>query len=247
MAAGRGVRMGGERPKTLINVGDHEPLLYYILRGLRRAEVDDLLVVTGFKPGEVQEFVAKHWGEENVSYVRNMRYASWGNFHSVRMALDQSPGFDLLVVNSDIVVHPDVYRRVVATPGDLVLAIEQRYGLDREDMRVRLDGTRVRDIGKDLEQQFSAGEFCGVSLLRTNAHDVYRDIATGIEWQRQSNLYYEDVYKLMIGQSDVRSAEVRAGEYAEVDSPEDMRPAADVIQRHIEAWEDESSPQPERA
>jgi choline kinase len=241
--------MGGERPKTLINVGDHESLLYYILRGLKGAGVDDLLVVTGFKPPDVQEFVAEHWGEQNVSYVRNTRYASWGNFHSLRMALDQSPGFDVLVVNSDIVIHPDVYRRVIATPGDLVLAVEQRYGLDREDMRVRLDGNRVRDIGKDLERQFSTGEFCGVSLLRPSAHELYRDIATEIEWQRQSSLYYEDIYKLMIGRSEVRAAEVRAGEYAEVDSPEDMRPAADVIQRHIEAWDEQapSEPQPERA
>ena len=236
LAAGRGIRMGGEKPKTLINVGDHEPLLHYILNGLKGAGVDDLLVVTGFKPESLTEYVDRHWGAEGVTYVRNTRYASWGNFHSARMALDQSPGFDLLIVNSDIVVHPDVFRRVADTEGELVLAVEQRYGLDQEDMRVRLDGNRVTDIGKDLEMQFSAGEFCGVSMLRGRAGDLYRDVATAIEWQRSSSLYYEDVYKQMLPRLDARYAEVRPTEYAEVDTPDDIRAAIDVIERHRGAF-----------
>jgi choline kinase len=234
--------MGGVRPKTLINVGDHEPLLFYILKGLKSAEVDDLLVVTGFDPSSVTEFVHKHWGDEHVTFVRNTRYASWGNFHSVRMALDQSPGFDLLVVNSDIVINPKVFDRVTGTAGDLVLAVEERYALDSEDMRVRIDGDRVRDIGKDLERQFSSGEFCGVSLLRPPAHDPYRDLATAVEWRDSSTLYYEDIYKQMIGRVEARFAKVNSGEYAEVDNPDEMREAAEVIQLILPAWSD-SPPQ----
>lgn len=232
LAAGRGVRMGGAKPKTILTLDDREPLLFYILEGLKRTGVDDLLVVTGFMPEAVTSFVTEHWGDENVSFVRNTRYASWGNFHSARMALDQSPGFDLMIVNSDIVVHPDVFTRVVETPGDLVLAVEERYGLDVEDMRVRLNGRRVTDIGKDLEMQFSAGEFCGISLLRERAHNAYRDVATAVEWERSSHIYYEDVYKRMLPQVDARAAEVLPGEYAEVDAPEDIKAAIEVIERH---------------
>jgi len=242
LAAGRGVRMGGEKPKTIIPMGDHEPPLHYILKGLKRAGIDDLMVVTGFMPEAVKSYVTEHWGEANVTYVRNPRYASWGNFHSARLALDQSPSFDLMIVNCDVVVNPDVYERVTATDGDLVLAVEQRYGLDKEDMRVRLDGRRVTDIGKDLEMQFSAGEFCGVSLLRGNAQALYRELATSIEWQRTSDIYYEDVYKQMLGQVMARAAEVRPGEYAEIDTPEDVAAALDVIERHRASFD--GHPQP---
>lgn len=247
LAAGRGVRMGGVKPKTLISIGDHEPMLHYILKGLKAADVDDLLIVTGFMPEPLTEYVAEHWGESNVTYVRNPRYASWGNFHSARLAADQSPGFDLMVVNCDIVIHPDVFKRVAATEGDLVLAVERRYGLDKEAMRVRLDGDRVRDIGKDLEMQFSAGEFCGVSLMRGVAQTEYRDFATSVEWQRSSSIYYEDVYKQMLDRLDARAAEVRTGEYAEVDTTEDIRSAIDVIERHRAVFNDSSNePQPAR-
>lgn len=242
LAAGRGVRMGGAKPKTIMTLDDHEPLLYYLLKGLERAGVDDLLVVTGFMPEAITSFVAEHWGDEGVAYVRNTRYASWGNFHSARMALDQSPGFDLMVVNCDIVVHPDVFTRVAESPGDLVLAVEERYGLEAEDMRVRLQGKRVTDIGKDLEMQFSSGEFCGVSLLREEAHTAYRDVATAVEWERSSHIYYEDVYKRMLATVDARAAEVRPGEYAEVDTPEDIKAAIEVIERHRSAFDGEQQP-----
>lgn len=238
LAAGRGIRMGGDIPKTLVPVDEHEPLLYYIMRGLRVAGVTDLLIVTGHKHADVEDHAAKYGEGLEITFVFNARYASWGNFHSVRMAIDQSPGFDLLVVNSDVVVHPDVYRRVLGTPGDLVLATEQRFRLDEEDMRVWLQGDRVRGIGKDLKRAHSHGEYDGVSLLRPEAARAYAEIASDLEWGRNTRGYYEDIYASMLGRVDVRAAFVQAGEYAEVDEPKDLAVAAAVIERHAGAWEE---------
>ena len=63
LAAGRGVRMGGGTPKTLLALGDHEPMLHYILEGLKKAPIDDLLVVTGHRADEVEQYVTEHWSE----------------------------------------------------------------------------------------------------------------------------------------------------------------------------------------
>lgn len=229
--------MGSTRPKTLIPVDEGEPLLFYLLKGLQKSGVDDLVVVTGYAPDEVGEYVAEHWGHEGLQLVFNARYASFGNFHSVRMALDQSPGFDLLVVNSDIVVPPDVFTRILDTEGDLVVAVERRYGLDEEDMRVRVDGTRVRSISKTLEMRHSHGEFCGVSMLRSAAARHYADVASDLEWTGETAGYYEDVYDRILDRLDARAAEVRPGEYAEVDEPSDLDRAAAVIDRHRSVWE----------
>lgn len=225
--------MGGDTPKTLKPVGEKGPLLQYLIDGLKEAEVEDLLVVTGHRPGEVETYVTERWGSDNLTFVRNMRYASWGNFHSVRVAVDQSPGFDLMVVNSDIVTHPEVYRRVIETAGDLVLAVQKRDRLDMEDMRVHLDGNRVLGVSKDLKMARSHGEYTGVSLLRGRAHRVYSDICNEMQWQARTGLYYEDIYNMMTGHVDARAAQVAAGEYAEVDTPEDLRAAERVLERHF--------------
>lgn len=236
LAAGRGLRMGGGVPKTLAPLDGHEPLLFYILRGLRQAGVDDLVVVTGHRRAEVEEFTTKHWSGSNVSFVLNARFASWGNFHSLRVGLDQSPGFDVLVVNSDVVVHPDVYRRVATAEGDLVLAVERKLRLDQEDMRVQLEGNVVRGIGKDLKMGLSHGEYTGVSLVRPVAARAYVDAATTLEWQARTNVYYEDVYAAILHGVDVIASFLQAGEYAEVDEPADVGAAIAVIESHAQAW-----------
>lgn len=237
LAAGRGVRMGGKRPKTLLDVGEHEPLLHYILAGLKEAGVEDLLVVTGFEPSQVQEFVDERWTGD-TTYVFNARYASWGNFHTVRMALEQSPGMNVLCVNSDVIVHPDVYRKVVETPGDLVLAVQKRppHRLDEEDMRVHVEASKVRGIGKDLPMALSHGEFAGASLVRPQAALEYMSVATNLEWSAATSLYYEDIYGLILPRVDARAALVPGDHYAEIDTPEDVEAASQVIEANAEAW-----------
>ncbi len=236
LAAGRGVRMGGREPKTLLPLGAERPLLHHILSGLAVAGIDDVLIVTGFMPNKIEEFVTSSGIELNVSYVRNARYASWGNFHSVRVALDQSPGYDVLVVNSDVIVHPDVYRRVADTRGDLVLAVQQRLVLDEEDMRVRLDSDRVRAVSKSLGRGVSHGEYAGVSLLRPPAARAYLDESSRREWLADTDGYYEDVYNTIVPLLDARAAIVGEDEYAEVDTPDDVDGARAVIRRHSAAW-----------
>lgn len=235
LAAGRGVRMGGGTPKTLLPLDGHEPLLSYILEGLRTAGITDILVVTGHRPDEIQGYVDANSEGLDVTYVRNARFASWGNFHSVRVALDQSPSFDLLVVNSDVVVTPDVYKRVSETPGDLVLAVQRKRVLDDEDMRVRLDGDRITAIGKDLKRAHSHGEYAGVSLIRREAANRYSEISNKLQWNQDVQGYYEGVYGHMMDLVEVRACDVPEGEYAEVDTPEDVAAAVAVVERHHQA------------
>ncbi|MFN2526721.1 MAG: NTP transferase domain-containing protein [Actinomycetota bacterium] len=230
LAAGRGTRIGADLPKTLVPVGPHHGLLHYLLEGLKAAGISEVLIVTGFNPDAVMEFATKKWGEEGLTFVFNARYASWGNFHSLRLALDQSPGADVLVVNSDIVISHQVFGRVREAWGDLVLAVQRRNDLDEEDMRVELEDSRVVAIGKSLKMVRSHGEYAGVSLLRPEAARLYLDIASDLEWRAETSLYYEDVFARMIGAIDVRAAEVGPGEYAEVDVPEDFALARQVIE-----------------
>jgi choline kinase len=144
---------------------------------------------------------------------------------------------EILVVNSDVVVHPDVYRRTADAAGDLVLAVQRSRHLNEEDMRVELSRDRVVAIGKHLRMPLSHGEYAGVSLLRPDAARLYGELSTELEWRATTDLYYEDVYARMIERKvDTRAADVGPDEYAEVDTPEDVAAAAAVITKHDAAW-----------
>ena len=230
LAAGRGLRMGGREHKSLVPLEGKDPLMHHILAGLQRTGIESLLVVTGWKHDDVAAFVTERWKGE-TQFARNPRYASWGNFHSLRIAIDQSPADVLLVANCDVIVNPNVYARVRDTDGELVLAVEKRLRLDDEDMRVRLQGNQVKAIGKDLPRAHGHGEFCGVSLLRSEAKRAYSDIASAVEWQGRTDIYYEDLYAEILNGVEARAALVETGEYAEVDEPADVPAAVGVIDR----------------
>ncbi|MGI8520688.1 MAG: hypothetical protein ACR2MC_08825, partial [Actinomycetota bacterium] len=192
--------------------------------------------ITGFGFRALEAYLADHSEGLQVAYVRNTRFASWGNFHSVRMALDQSPGMDVLVLNSDIVIAPAVLERAVASDSDLVLAVQRRRRLEAEDMRVELDGDTVKAIGKGIKMVRSHGEFCGVSVIRPRGARAYGDIATSLQWTAETALYYEDVYARMLGSIETRATAVEEDEYAEVDSPEDVAGAVAVVEQHEQSW-----------
>lgn len=245
LAAGRGVRMGGVEHKSLIPIENNEPMMHYILSGLTSAGVKKLMIVTGYNSREVEGFVNESWSGDDVAYAFNPRYASWGNFHSLRVAIDQAPADDLLVINCDVVVHPEVFRRVLDTEGDLVLAVEKRLRLDEEDMRVHLEGDSVAGISKDLPRARSHGEFCGVSLLRREARRHYLEVATDVQWQFETSIYYEDVYARILDAINGRAAYLNEGEYAEVDEPANIADASAVIKRYADEWRSEPAPEPQ--
>lgn len=240
LAAGRGLRMGGREHKSLVPLDGKEPLMHYILAGLQRAGIENLLVVTGWRHDDVAAYVTERWTGE-AQFARNPRYASWGNFHSLRIAIDQSPADELLVVNCDVIVKPDLFGRVRDTDGELILAVEKRLRLDDEDMRVRLQGNQVKAIGKDLPRAHGHGEFCGVSHLRSDAKRAYSDIASAVEWQGRTDIYYEDVYAEILSDVEARAAFVVVGEYAEVDEPADVPDALRVIEQFASVWEEEQT------
>jgi hypothetical protein len=78
--------------------------------------------------------------------------------------------------------------------------------------------------------------------MRERAQVLYKELATAVEWERSSEIYYEDVYRRMLDRVDARAAEVRPGEYAEVDEPEDVKKAIEVAERHRNAYDTDQQP-----
>ena len=71
LAAGKGTRMGGDRPKVLFEANG-KPLIEWVLSALAGAGVDDCVAVVGFLKEEV---IAKlemigDLGENNVKYTK---------------------------------------------------------------------------------------------------------------------------------------------------------------------------------
>lgn len=160
-----------ERPKCMLELNGR-PLLAYALDALRGAGCADVAVVTGHCASGIHA--------PGCALVHNADYARNNVLHSLMYARAYLRS-DVLVTYSDIFVEPDVHRRLAATPGDIVLAVDRDWSAyyagrdghpvaEAEKVFVEpfADGMtgRVRAIGKKLDIAMRApslvGEFLGL-------------------------------------------------------------------------------------
>jgi bifunctional UDP-N-acetylglucosamine pyrophosphorylase/glucosamine-1-phosphate N-acetyltransferase len=107
LAAGKGTRMKSEHPKVLHELCGR-PMLWYVLRGLRDAGIDDILVVTN-------EQLQEHVGAFDVRGV--VQEQQLGTGHAVKIALEKlepRAGGRLVVAYGDMpLIGEGIYRDIV--------------------------------------------------------------------------------------------------------------------------------------
>lgn len=136
VAAGRGERLGGDRPKALVEVAGR-PLVAWAVDGLRRAGVRHLVVV--HTPGEAAAFAAATRGQEVV-----LTPGGEDRSASVRAGLAVLREEVTLVAVHDAArafTPPEVVRATVAAVVDDVLAAAP--ALPVPDTLKRVDGQQV--------------------------------------------------------------------------------------------------------
>jgi len=162
LAAGRGSRLNGtagDKPKCLVRAGGLT-LLDRQIRALRRAGVDDIVVVVGCQADRVRQSCGR-----GVQYVENFRFAETNSLYSLwtaRALLYE--GF--VVLNCDVLFHPALLDEVLASHHDAALLIDYRsegqapYG--DEEMKVKVRNGLVADMSKTLPPGDADGENLGI-------------------------------------------------------------------------------------
>jgi bifunctional UDP-N-acetylglucosamine pyrophosphorylase/glucosamine-1-phosphate N-acetyltransferase len=106
LAAGKGTRMKSRTPKVLHEISGR-PMLWYILRALRDASIEDIVVVTN---DELQQQIER-FGVRGIVQGEQL-----GTGHAVKIALDAMPAATgpIVVAYGDMpLVTPEIFREVV--------------------------------------------------------------------------------------------------------------------------------------
>ncbi|MGN0459346.1 MAG: NTP transferase domain-containing protein, partial [Ruminococcus sp.] len=98
LAGGEGKRMKSDLPKPLVRVLD-KPLLQWVIESVKRAGVDDICVVKGYKKECIEDFVATLPYEVETVYQSERL----GTGHAVMMAKDFLSRHDgnVVILNGD--------------------------------------------------------------------------------------------------------------------------------------------------
>ncbi len=232
LAAGKGTRMGGDRPKVLFEA-DGKPLLEWVLSALSDAGVDDCVTVLGYMKDDVLARLPTgvRWAEQSPQL---------GTGHAVRCARASFPETapDLIVTYGDMpLVTPATYKKLVAirrreNADAVVLTVgippDSRFG------RIVRDGEgRVRRIveyrdATDSERAIAegnAGVYCFNPAALWPALDAVKND------NAQGEYYLTDVVAIFLerGGRVVAHLSDVPGEELGVNTPDDLRLAGEAL------------------
>lgn len=224
-------------PKCLLRIAGR-PVLEWQLRALAANGVSDVTVVTGFG-AEAVEQALRRMGPvaEGARTLFNPFFAVSDNIGSCFLARDLLRVPDAVLLNGDTLFEPAILRRVLRAPeAPITVTIDRKPAYDADDMKVTVDGTRLRAIGKTLRPEDTDGESIGLLLFRGRGGAVFADAIDAVLRQPDGiRRWYLSVIDALAPAGAVRVASIEGLAWGEIDYPADIARAEDAVRRWADA------------
>jgi choline kinase len=234
LAAGPGRRLHPlteALPKTLLPLNDGRTILDVTLANLSSVGLRDVIVVTGFAAGRIEEQAGELERRHGVrlDLLFNERAEEWNNAYSLWLAREAFAD-GILLVNGDTLHPRSVEEALLAARGpDVLLAVDREKRLGDEEMKILLseDGTLER-INKQIDPAAAAGEYIGLALVEPAAAGPLAD-ALEATWRKDSSLYYEDGFQELADRGGrIHVAPIGTVDWVEVDDHADLARAREL-------------------
>jgi len=180
LAAGMGTRLGkigAEIPKGFLKLGD-KPIIEESLDKLAAAGVKRVIIVVGHLAHFYRELAARRAGL--VETVDNPKYAEWGSFYSLWLALDRLAAAPrrgpFLLLESDLVYESRALDELLADPAEDVILVSSPTE-SGDEVWVETDGEgRLIAMAKDRSRLGAGvlGELVGITRVSAALADELR-------------------------------------------------------------------------
>jgi L-glutamine-phosphate cytidylyltransferase len=220
LAAGSGSRLRpviGPYPKCLARVGDRS-LLERQLDTLRDHGVDAITVVVGYRKDAIEPVCGR-----DVHLVYNPDYATTNSLYSLWCARDLlSDGF--VVLNSDVLFHPHLLTRLLASSHEdalLMAAREPDVRYSDEEMKVHVRNGCVAAIDKALDDSLADGENLGIAKFGAEGAKVLLAHADALVAAGQVREWLPRAFHAFSQQRPLHVIETAGYPWIEIDFPDD--------------------------
>ena len=226
LAAGVGKRLWQvtqHRPKCLIEIGG-QTLLHRYLTSLRGVGIHCADMVVGYKQEMIRAAVAANSCGVRVNFFVNEQFhrGSISSLWIARTALDD----DAIVMDADVLFHQEILRRLVQSPYENALLMDETVKQTGEECMVVVEGGRVIALTKKMPLHYDyAGE--GVGFLKVRQADtphVVASLRTHVDraaWQME----YEDALVGFFRDVKVGHEKIGGLPWTEIDFMEDVTKA----------------------
>ncbi len=220
LGAGRAVR--GSLPSAVADIDERGRVLDWLLDAFAVLDGAQVSFVGGYRAEEVLERYP------DLRLVFNREWASTGPAYSLGL-VPAMPAGRVFVAYADVIFRSSAVEQLDRAQGDVVLAVDTRWrdrydGRSFEDLhraeKVRLDGTRVLDIGQEVPTETADAEYAGVMKLGVRGREeVFAAIDARVLTERAT---VPDLVRHLHERGLTIEVVDLDGEWAELDARQDL-------------------------
>jgi choline kinase len=243
LAAGHGSRLAEYdpqgRPKCLLNFGGASLLARHLQAlhelGIRRADL-----VIGYQADSIVEHVAGLGVRPEVAFHFNPRYRQ-GSVLSLWAAADTlSAGDDILLMDADVLYHPDILSRLMHSPHRNCFLLDRNFVPGDEPVKIAVRDGLMVEFRKQLDpglQYDYLGESVGFFRLAPDCAARIARVCERFESEGLGDAPHEEALRqvLLENPSAFAFEDITGLPWIEIDFPNDVRRAQDEILPAIRA------------
>jgi choline kinase len=239
-AAGRGVRLGADSPKILLEFGGRTLLEWHALR-LREAGVADVVLVTGYRRDQFAPVLPGICARHGLSIrdLVNERFHE-GSVLSLTAALPEIEGSrePILLMDADVLYPAEMLDGLIQSTHPTALLLDREYSTKDDDpVLVPVKDGRPFEFRKKWAGRADfVGESIGFFKIAPADFPMLmretraRNAGSGV---RDS---YDDVLRAMVLAGRFGCEDVTGMPWTEIDFPDDVSRARDEVLPRIERW-----------
>jgi len=233
LSAGQGSRLlplTEDRPKCLLDLGKNT-ILGVQLSALKAGGATEVVIVTGFRTAAVEK--AAEEASESGFKVRtlfNPFYNVADNLASCWMAREEMRE-PFLLLNGDTLFQPEIMKRLLRAPtAAITITIDKKVDYDSDDMKVKLAGSRLLDVGKTLEPEDTHGESIGFSRFdKSGAQAFVETLEQTMRTPNGLNWWYLKAIAVLAEKDHVETCSIEGLTWGEVDFLPDLEVAKETF------------------
>jgi choline kinase len=233
--------------KSMLSLGGRR-ILDYQLDILRQAGASSLTVVTGHGGPQLTDHLASAGHELEYTVVDNTHYADRNLDWSAFLGLSHAPGA-AIYMEGDLLVPAVAFRQLWESQADLTIVVDSSVPSARPDTLVLSDGSQPRRLlffehevaHYDGPMQVLGELVCLVKVSAPAREHVVRALG---EQPFTGPMQLYRIFDEALAHMSAAVIDIKGLPWVEIDNPEDLRRAGDIVDSVVETGEKNGSGRP---
>jgi len=197
LAAGLGSRLGNlteEVPKAMVEVDGH-PIIDYQMNVLMSNNINDVIIVVGYKKDMLTNYVNKYWGDKiNLRFVENTKFATTNSAFSLNLSKEFIDSKSYIHMNCDTIFTSEMLSMLKNSRKINQIVVNKNIQLTDNMEQVRLNDRNKITYMNNVFDKDAVGKAMGLAKISQGALNC---ITKRIEHYHRNELFNSNFYGII--------------------------------------------------